>query len=173
MKPIRISLAIFGAIVLSVLALDGCSVYMAAKQPDKKDLGVLSIGSPRSRVLAELGNPLYMVVKGGKRIDVFSFVQGYSKGTKTGRALFHGAADMFTLGAWELIGTPTEVVLDGTKMAFEVQYDMDDKVEKVTQLSGPGIETSVPKVQAEKTESLPVKKEKVEVPVEEVKPVSQ
>jgi len=137
-KSIRVSNAILGAIVLSMVVLDGCSVFMAAKQPDKKDIGVLAIGSPRNAVLSELGSPVSTQVKGGKRTDVFSFVQGYSKSAKTGRALFHGAADIFTVGLWEVVGTPTEAIFDGNKMAFEVGYDSEDKVENVVRLKGKG-----------------------------------
>jgi hypothetical protein len=67
-------------------------------------------------------------------VDVFSFTQGYSKGAKTGRAVFHGAADVLTLGLWEVVGTPTEAVFDGRQVAFEVTYDASEKVEKVVTL---------------------------------------
>jgi len=107
---------------------------MAAKQPPKKNLGVLKEGTPRSLLLAEFGQPVATETKDGKRVDVFSFTQGYSKGAKAGRALFHGAADVFTLGLWEVFATPTEGIFDGKKLAFEVTYDASDKVEKVITL---------------------------------------
>ncbi len=113
----------------------GCAVFMAAKQPPKKDLAVLSVGSPRSLLLAELGQPIATDTRDGKRVDMFSFTQGYSKGAKTGRALFHGAADVVTFGLWEVVGTPTEMVFDGKKMSFEVTYAADDRVEKIVDLS--------------------------------------
>ena len=118
-----------------VFSTTGCAVFMAVKQPPKKDLAVLSVGSPRSLLLAELGQPVTTDTKDGKRVDVFSFRQGYSKVAKGGRALFHGAADVMTLGLWEVVGTPTEMVFDGTKMSFEVTYDANDRVEKIVDLS--------------------------------------
>jgi outer membrane protein assembly factor BamE (lipoprotein component of BamABCDE complex) len=131
MKKLGIMIAL--AVMCLILA-SGCSVYMAAKQPDQKNLDILAVGTPRNLVLAEMGQPMSTEEKDGKITDVFSFVQGYSKGAKTGRAVFHGLADIFTLGLWEAVGTPTEAVFDGDKMAYEVKYDTDKKVEKATAL---------------------------------------
>lgn len=113
---------------------NGCSVYMAAKQPEKKNLDVLSVGTPRSLVLAEIGQPQATEMKDGKRVDIFSFIQGYSKGAKAGRAFWHGAADVFTLGLWEVVGTPTESIFTGERVAYEVTYSTNNKVEKVVTL---------------------------------------
>lgn len=109
---------------------------MAAHQPDEKNLDVFAAGTPRSFVLAEIGQPQDTEIRDGKRVDIFSFVQGYSKGNKTSRAFFHGAADVLTAGLWEVVGTPTESAFDGKKMAFEVTYDQSERVEKVVQLIG-------------------------------------
>ncbi|GAB5471267.1 MAG: hypothetical protein Kilf2KO_42970 [Rhodospirillales bacterium] len=48
-------------LLLVVLLLPGCSVYMAASGDDKKDLSVLASGTPRDRVIAELGSPVTAV----------------------------------------------------------------------------------------------------------------
>lgn len=143
------------ASVLAVIMTtgNGCSVYMASKQPGRKDLNVLAAGTPRSLVLAELGQPRASEMKDGKRVDVFSFVQGYSKGAKAGRAFFHGAADVVTLGMWEVVGTPTEAVFDGKKLAYEVTYDANDKVEKVLTLTTGKEEIKTQPTQETKVES--------------------
>ncbi len=126
---------IAGAFAVAVmLSQTGCAVFMAAKQPPKKDLSVLRLGAPRSMLLAELGQPTATETRDGKKVDVFSFTQGYSKPAKAARAVFHGAADVFTLGLWEVVGTPTEAVFDGTKMALEVTYDGNDRVENVVDI---------------------------------------
>jgi hypothetical protein len=109
---------------------------MAAKQPEKKDLNVLDRGIPRNFVIAEIGAPAHSRVEEGKTCDVFSFVQGYSKGAKVGRALFHGAADVFTLGLWKVAGTPIEAVADGNDIKVEVFYDATDSVERVNVIKG-------------------------------------
>ena len=86
-------------LVCSVLLFSsGCSVFMAAKQPDKKNVELYRIGTPRSMLLGEFGPPAHSEVRNGKKYEVFKFVQGYSTGAKAGRALFHGAADVMTLG---------------------------------------------------------------------------
>jgi len=85
-------------------------------------------------LLAEIGQPTATEMRDGKKVDVFSFTQGYSKPAKTARAVFHGAADLFTLGLWEIVGTPAEAVFDGTKMALEVTYGQNGRVENVVDL---------------------------------------
>ena len=119
---------------LPLFPLSGCSVFMAANQPDKKDLSVLTTGTPRARLLEEFGQPLSSRLQGDKRIDLFSFVQGYSKEVKAGRAFGHGAGNVATFGLWEFAGTSMETVFDGKKLSFEVTYNRADLVERVVRL---------------------------------------
>ena len=145
---------LFITMVLLVMAVgNGCSVYMATRQPDKKDLDVLAVGTPRAHLLAELGQPTVTEMRDDKRVDVFSFVQGYSKGAKTGRAVFHGVADALTLGLWEVVGTPTEASFTGEKVAYEVTYGESDMVENVKQLLGQKEETRPQNAQQTHSES--------------------
>jgi hypothetical protein len=116
------------------LAASGCSVAMAAHQPSKKDVALFSPGVPRSLVLAEIGAPITTEMKAGKRVEVFAFTQGYSKATKVSRSIGHGAADVFTLGLWEVVGTPTEAAFNGSNVAYEVTYDAGDRIENVVRL---------------------------------------
>lgn len=124
------------AATISVVALTqtGCSAVMAAKQPPKKDLSLVTNGMPRSAILAEIGAPISSEMKNGKRVDVFSFTQGYSTANRVSRTLFHGLADVATIGLWEIIATPTEAAFDGKKAAFEITYDTSDRVEHVVRL---------------------------------------
>ena len=127
---------VFTFIIIFMLG-QGCSVFMAANQPSKKDVSVFNVGTPRARVIAEAGQPIHTKENAdGTITDTFSFIQGYSSGNKAGRALFHGAADVLTLGLWEVVGTPVEAVATGTKVQVEVQYDADEKVRNVIALSG-------------------------------------
>jgi hypothetical protein len=116
------------------LHLSGCSVYMAVKQPDAKNLDLLAVGTPRDVLLAEFGLPLVSETRDGHKYEIFKFVNGYSAGAKAGRAVFHGAADVLTLGIWEVVGTPTEGIFSGDEMAFQVRYDKDDHVDEVAAL---------------------------------------
>jgi hypothetical protein len=124
-----------GVIIIWMLAfISGCSVYMAAQQPPKKDIGLFSVGTPRDMLVAEFGMPSVSETKDGRRREIFTFKQGYSTATRAGRAVFHGVADVFTLGLWEVVGTPTELIFQGEEMAFDVGYDENDRIDKVTVL---------------------------------------
>jgi hypothetical protein len=113
----------------------GCAVYMAAHQPEQKNLDLLKASTSRSSILAEFGTPVNTEQVDGEKTDVFKFKQGYSQGAKTARALGHGAADVLTLGLWEVVGTPTESVFKGKDMAVKITYDKDDRVKQVVYLS--------------------------------------
>lgn len=117
-----------------IFSISGCSVFMAAKQPSAKNIDLFKVGTPRSMLLAEFGLPTVSEVKNNKKYEIFKFVQGYSAGAKAGRAVFHGAADVFTLGLWEVVGTTTEGVFSGDEMAFEVSYDENARIDQVTAL---------------------------------------
>lgn len=117
------------AAIVSTAGLSGCAAVKAARQPDKKNLGVLHEGTARAQVIAELGAPTYTKPRPDGTIeDVFSFKQGYTKGVKMGRAFVHGAADVATGGLWEVIGIPTEIWADGTEVQVLVTYDQDERV---------------------------------------------
>lgn len=112
-------------------AMSGCSAFMAAKQPEKKDLSLLREGVSRAVLISEFGAPVVSEFKDQKRYEIFKFVQGYSTGVKAGRAFLHGAASVATLGLWELFGTPTEITFSGDEMAFQVSYDENDIVDEI------------------------------------------
>ena len=123
------------AILILILG-SGCSLFMAYKQPDKKDLNVLNKGTPRPLVIAELGQPVFTETKDDVRNDFFIFVQGYSSTAKASRVAFHGAADVLTLGLWEVLGTPVEMAADGTEVKVQVVYDARDCVDYIQVLKG-------------------------------------
>ncbi len=118
-------------LALIMITISGCSVFMAAKQPVKKDISLFEVGVPRTMLIAEYGAPILSEYKNEKKIEIFKFIQGYSTGAKVGRAFFHGAADVVTLGLWELIGIPTEITFSGDELAYLVRYDENDLVDEV------------------------------------------
>lgn len=119
-----------------LFTLTGCSVFMAAKLPDKKNIEVFTPGVPRQVVLAEMGLPSSYEDRNGVRSEVYKFKQGYSREAKISRAVFHGTADLFTWGLWEAVGTPTEYYFSGTDILVLVTYDRDDRVSAVEYFSG-------------------------------------
>ena len=114
----------------------GCAAIKATQQPPKRDMGVLAPGVPRTHVVAELGTPVLSDQRDGHAIDVFSFKQGYSKTTKAARAFIHVAADLATLGLWEVVGIPAETLADGTDVQVEVHYDAQRTVKGVVVIKG-------------------------------------
>jgi hypothetical protein len=50
--------------------------------------------------------------------------------------VLHGAADVLTLGLWEVVGTPIEGYANGTKVSVEITYDREERVVKVVPLRG-------------------------------------
>jgi len=121
----------FTVLLILLLSASGCSVFMAAKQPEKKDVDLLKEGTSRAMLISEFGAPVISEYRDGKRYEIFKFTQGYSTGAKAGRAFLHGAANVVTLGLWELVGTPTEITFSGDDMAFQVRYDENDIVEEI------------------------------------------
>ena len=124
------------AAIALAICLAGCSAVKATRQPDKKNLGVLAPGTPRSHVIAEIGAPLWSEERDGATVDIFSFKQGYSKGAKAGRALLHGAADVATWGLWEVVGIPVESLADGKDVKVEITYDEGRNVRSVDVIEG-------------------------------------
>lgn len=117
------------------VSLIGCSVHRAANQPSEKDTTLMTQGVHRDHLIAEFGAPISSETHEDGRKDIYSFIQGYSKGNKAGRAFFHGAADLLTIGLWEIVGTPVEGTFDGKRMSIRVIYDANDLVKSSEVLS--------------------------------------
>jgi hypothetical protein len=113
-----------------IVSTQGCSVYLAAHQPDKKNLTVLERGTPRQDVAAELGAPIWSEDKNKETVEIYKFQQGYSKSVKLGRTLFHVIADVASIGVWEIPGTLIEKVgLHGMDTTAKVSYDAEGRVQ--------------------------------------------
>ena len=134
-----------------MFAAHGCAAMKASEQPDKKNLGVLSPGTPRTHIVAELGAPVWTDEADGRTTDVFAFKQGYSKTNKASRALLHGAADVATAGLWEVVGIPVETLADGHDVQLEVEYDANDMVASVNVIKGEEFLSTRPKLFAKKS----------------------
>lgn len=123
---------LFASLVLT--AVSGCSIYKAATLPEHRNLTVLSAGTPRLHVIAELGIPASTQNENGYKRDLFMFRQGPPPAVKNGRVVFHTAADVLTAGLWEIAGTPIEFLAEGKPMSLEVTYDEHDRVRSIVYL---------------------------------------
>lgn len=155
------SMHLCGVILLLIFGFGGvgCGVYMAAKQPREKDLSVLNPGTPRGHVIAELGAPTWSGERDGNKVDIFTFVQGYSTANRSARALFHGVSDVFSLGLWEVIATPVEGAFSGTTMKVEVTYDEREDVRLVKNLGGGATSQSTTAQSTSEDEAVPAKED--------------
>ena len=118
------------------LASSGCSAWMAATAPRQRDMGVLTPGVPRARIVEELGQPLSSTATVEGPRDLFAFKQGYSRGALVGRASLHILADLMTVGCWEIIGVPLESSMQGEDVRAQVDYDDQDRVNRVRYFAG-------------------------------------
>lgn len=113
---------------ITSLALSGCTVYKVAAAPPQKDLTVLNPGTGRDRVIAELGPPVRTETIGNYRKDLFTFIQGRSRGSKSGLATVIALEDIATLGAAEMALAGTEDEYAAKKITVAVYYDASDLV---------------------------------------------
>jgi hypothetical protein len=125
----RLAFVLIGCLPLT----SGCAVFMAVKGKDEPNLGVLGAGQDRAIAIATLGPPHKTYVTDGSRVDVFKLKRGDKP--SAGRAMAHGVLDLMTLGVWEVLGTPIEV-MQGEAFYLTVSYDDQDRV--VRTLPGDG-----------------------------------
>jgi hypothetical protein len=123
-------------LALLLVQLAGCSAYLAAKNPGKKNFEVLKVGTVRAKVIAEFGRPIFTEKTNGTVKDIFKFVQGYNGLVRTGASVGNAVASIATLGLWEVIGTPATGYFSGSELSIEVSYDQNDRVLHVEPLKG-------------------------------------
>jgi hypothetical protein len=117
------------AIVISLLCLCGCSVGMALSGKKEPNIGAIKVGSSRGEVEMHLGPPTTSTTLENKtRADIYEYELGNEP--SAGRALGHGVMDVLTLGIWEVVGTPIELV-QGDKRQITIMYDPNDHVKSI------------------------------------------
>jgi len=127
-------------IVMVGFLFQGCSIYLAASQPPKVDLDAFAQpGVPRDVIVAKLGTPTSSVKhENGTRTDVYGFYEGSATGWKVGRAAFHAVADFFTLALWEIVGTPSEIVIRGDKVSARAEFDQSETLKEFRMMGAGG-----------------------------------
>jgi hypothetical protein len=106
-------------IILSIpliACLSGCSVFMAANKSGVDPEQIINC-STRSCLIASGATPIRKISNNEE-----SFKAQLPKGS-TSRAVLNGTLDVFTLGLWEVAGTPIEGSIDNNKFfTFKVKY---------------------------------------------------
>ena len=57
---------------------------------------------------------------------------------KVPKTMFHVAADFFTIGLWEVVGTPAEILMKQDALTYVVSYDDENRARCVTVLGKKG-----------------------------------
>jgi len=117
-------------------SLCGCSVGMALSGKPDPNLGAVKEKARRGEVELNLGGPPIrtMSLPNGKLLCVYKYSTGDTP--SPGRAIFHVFMDVFTLGLWEIIGTPVEGFTGNTHYV-SITYDDDDRVVEVKPSKAP------------------------------------
>tara|TARA_B100000780_G_scaffold214126_1_gene153675 strand:+ start:675 stop:1076 length:402 start_codon:yes stop_codon:yes gene_type:complete len=122
-------------LIAATLLVVGCASQNALNQPELKDLSIFTVGTEREQLILEVGSPAHTEkLENGDRVDLFSFVQGYSHSVRASRAAAHGLAEIATLGLWSIAGSQIEESYNGTILGFKVTYDESNKVTQVEKL---------------------------------------
>lgn len=97
---------------------------------------MLRPGTDREVVFAEFGLPASSVTleDGGTR-EIYTFVQGESRRKRVSQGFLNGAADVLTLGLWEVVGPPANQNFDGKKITVRVIFGPNGKIRELTTLS--------------------------------------
>ncbi len=118
----------FPLIILAVFLLAGCSVGMALYGHSEPDLRNIQVGKDRKEVESYLGKPVKTKTEDDRTIAVYKYQVGNTPAPA--RAGMHAILDVGTLGLWEFIGTPIELVKGSTRR-LTVIYGPDDKVVEI------------------------------------------
>jgi hypothetical protein len=108
-------------VMIGALLLTSCSVFMAANHKGE-DMTKLSTCKTKECLIAKGAT----VISSKKDKNGYLTEEVYQIRKPTGstpRALMHGLLDISTLGIWEVVGTPMELVLNKKEMCiFKVIY---------------------------------------------------
>jgi len=118
---------LFSLLILAAL-VSGCSVGMALYGHYEPDLRNIQVGKDRGAVESYLGKPVKERTKGEQTIAVYEYQVGNEPAPA--RAGMHAILDVGTLGLWEFIGTPIELV-KGSKRRLTVIYGADNKAVEI------------------------------------------
>ena len=117
------------------LALQACSVGMAASGHEKMDTSIAFPGSNRAVIVSKLGPPeTSRQMEDGKIQDSYLIKQGNEK--SSGRAWAFAGLDLLTLGLCEAVGTPYELAQSEETYRLLITYNPDGTVAGVQKMGG-------------------------------------
>lgn len=147
------STALIMKLLISLMFLSSCSVGMAVSGKEEMNTSVVYPGVPRQAVISRLGEPeLSVTDEDGNKIDTYTIVKGNEP--SAARAVMHGTLDVITLGLWEVMGTPMEII-EGQESHSQliIYYDSEDRIKDI-QNTNPAITVTTPSLLAPVNEEL-------------------
>jgi hypothetical protein len=111
MKTLFNSLKGLCPLALLPLFASGCAQYMCIHQPKPFTPSTTQVGTRRTAIIGELGEPVNSEPHGTNLVDTFKYVDGGAKnsgGAKTARVVIYTAGDVFTLFLDQVIWIPSE-----------------------------------------------------------------
>ncbi len=125
------SAALFIKLSICMMMLSSCAVGMAASGKKNMDTTILFPGAPRAAVISKLGPPETSTVdEEGNYVESYLIVKGNEP--SAGRAILHSTLDDMTLGLWEIIGTPIELIAGSESYTrATIYYDSDLKIRDI------------------------------------------
>jgi hypothetical protein len=118
------------ALLLLLVALGpaGCSVAMALSGSSPPDVRAIRLGNTRGEIEAYLGKPSSTKIQGDQTICIYKFQVGNKPAPF--RAGVHAVLDVATLGLWEFVGTPIELVKGETRRV-RITYGPDNRAQEI------------------------------------------
>ena len=114
-------------VVTLALLLAACSTVMEANRPNGVRLSTYHLGEHRVDVVSTMGAPETVVADGDRSCDVYSVYTSRTNGAqKAAVILGEGAADLFTVGLFEIVATPAEAAAKPAKHTVLMCYGSDN-----------------------------------------------
>lgn len=117
-----------GFLAVSLCTLSSCSVVMAANK-EGTNISKVQHCKNRSQFIAKGGKIVSSErMPNGDLVELYQFTK--ERGS-IGRAFMHGVLDVWTLGLWEVVGTPMEGFDTKEFFCLKVISDCDGNVKDV------------------------------------------
>ncbi len=116
-------------LLIILLFSQGCSAKIAFEHPSKVDIEGLknSKGVDHAYVLSQCGTPIsWYRNKDGGRTETYTFYEGSSGAGQ--RGVLHLIVSAATLGLWEVIAFPSELIARGDQLMAKAIFNADNKL---------------------------------------------
>ncbi len=121
-------------LLLASFILSGCAVAMSAKRSTYQgDPAIIQVGADRMQIESTFGSPNMTASLGEGETKVIYKIDpnAHREGTRNAAVAGHVAADVLTLGLWEIVGTPLELAAQDDFTTYIIVYDANNKIKSV------------------------------------------